>query len=242
LNTDVREIPFSNPKSCSCTFPEFYFFCRTYLAEGKSIFEPFLVNQNGSVSKAPELNIPNLREFHAAEHAKGEILGVADPLDRPGIYPGKNWKVRLIWDSNEKGSTVPMILEYRVNNSESIKRLEIPQGEVSFFPRSLFFDPKRNLFFFEYVDGPTGGRDIWFWVFDLKNENLIKIGETSGDAFFIDSSQKWLVWADGKQDLDVIGGKHVMSGHIVCYDLETGKKYRFTDGISIGFFYDWKNK
>jgi hypothetical protein len=237
---DIQEVPFSDSAACSCTFPEFYYFNRTYLAEGKSRYEPFFVNQNGSVRKATELNAQKLQEFHAAEGVTGEIQGEAVPLDRPGIYPGENWKVRIVWNMTPTGETVPMYLEYRKDISGPVNRLDIPQGELSFAPRSLFFDSKRNLFFFEYVDGPTGGRDIWLWVFDLKNGNLNKIGETLGYGYFMDPSQKWLVWTDGKQSLDEIGGKSVLTGHVVCYDLDTGKKYRFTNGIAIGFFYDWK--
>lgn len=239
---DIQEVPFSDPTTCSCTFPEFYFFNRTYLAEAKSRYEPFFVNQDGSVRKATELNVPKFQEFRAAEGVTGEIQGEADPSDRPGIYPGKNWKVRIVWNADQTGNNTPMYLEYRKDTTEPVKRLKIPQGELSFGPRSLFFDIKRNLFFFEYVDGPTGGRDIWLWVFDLKNGSLNKIGETLGSDYFVNPDQKWLVWTDGKQDLDVIGGKSVLTGHVVCYDLDTGKKYRFTNGISIGFFYDWKRK
>lgn len=58
--------------------------------------------------------------------------------------------------------------------------------------------------------------------------------------YFLDPSGRWLVWTDAKQELDVIGGKHVETGHVDCYDLAMGKKYKFTDGISIGNFYNWK--
>ena len=238
--TGIREISSSDPKACSCSFPEFYFFCRTYLVKGKSHFEPFFVNRKGAVEKAPELKLLKFREFHPAADTVEEIQGKADPLDRVGVYPGKNWKVRIIWNTDGKGSYCPMYLKYKEGDSAPVKSLEIPQGDSSFSPRSLFFDLKRNLFFFEYVDGATGARDIWLWVFNLKNKRLNKIGETSGSRYFMDSSRRWLVWTDSKQKLDVIGDKHVESGHVVSYDMETGKKYQFTNGNSIGFFYNWK--
>ena len=246
LKTNIHVISFSDPQSSSCAFPEFYFSCRTYLVHGESQFKPFFVNQKGEVKEASDLKLqrPIWRTamWHAAETVSGKMNYSKEPsVANSEIYPGKNWKVRIIWDPTE--SDAPMCLEYRSQLDQPTKRLEVPQGVLSFGLRPLFFDKDRNLFFFAYTDGPTGGRDDWLWVFNLNNGVLSKIGETiCGFPLFVNSNKRWLEWTDSKQELDIIGGKHVLSGHVVLYDVETGMKYRFNEGISIGYFYDWKKK
>ena|GEM_PF-6537459 len=126
---------------------------------------PYSVNSDGTVRTAPELKVSKARMIHGAAEATGAIHLQDENSSIPGVYPEKNWKVRIVWNPDVGHSYTPMYLEYRKDDSKLVKRVEIPQGELSFLPRPIFFDPTRELFIFNYYGWPywrPGCLDVGF--------------------------------------------------------------------------------